>query len=104
MEQVDDDARWIRREALANARHRASLVGFRPAKLTGVHPSELRARALRPPLTLTPAELLLLAAIGAGAFLFGRWWGRKQKTKTVVGGDDNNLKSQFLGLDLLGAK
>ncbi len=86
---LEEDARWIQREAVANARHRAQLAGFRPGKLVGVHPSELRAAALRPSLMPTTNELLVLGAITAIAFFVGRWWGRrpkKNKPATAVGG------------------
>lgn len=66
----------------------AERVGFRPATLRGMHPSELRARALEPPPQITLGRLALAIVLVSGGFFLGRalvaHW-RRQKSRSSVG-------------------
>jgi hypothetical protein len=69
----------------------AELAGFRPATLKGVHPRELRERALaQPQQRLTFGHLALAVLLVGGGFFLGRalvarW--RKRKSTVGVGLD-----------------
>lgn len=84
------DEDWLERVARQNLRHRATVdYGFRPGKLRGTHPSELRrrakARAARAEWAPSVGEVVAMAGIAGGAYLFGRWWGRRRKMHQVKG-------------------
>ena len=68
----------------------AELAGFRPATLRGVHPSEMRERALSSEPRLTLAHLALALVLVGGGFALGRylarWRKQKQQPKSVIGG------------------
>ena len=76
--------------------HEAELAGFRPATLTGTHPSELRERALAEPQRFTLGHLALALVLVSGGFLIGRAIGRalRKQPKKVIG----------LGLDVFAAR
>lgn len=80
---------------------------FRPAKLHGSVQALRTAARTSERSTLTDIiprlpsanELLALAAIAAGAFVFGRWWGRRRSTDRL----HEAQKRLLQGVDVLGA-